>query len=138
MHPRSGLVMAKDGGAWGRMLPLFRLGLGGRLGDGHQYWSWITLADEVRALRHLIDSDLSGPVNLTSPDPVTNAEMAAAMGRVLHRPALLPAPALALRAVLGEFSSEVLTSLRVLPGALTEAGFTWEHPDLASALRTLT
>ena len=103
-----------------------------------QYWSWITLADEVRALRFLLDSELSGPVNLTSPDPVTNAEMTAAMARALHRPALLPAPAFALRAVLGEFSTEVLTSLRVVPRKLTESGFRWQHPDLASAVATLT
>ena len=137
VHPRSGLVMARNGGAWGRLLPLFRLGLGGRLGDGHQYWSWITLLDEVRGLRFLLESDLSGPVNLTAPSPVTNAEMAAEMGRALHRPAVLPAPAFALRAVLGEFSSEILTSLRVVPRVLTEAGFTWEHPDLTSAVATL-
>jgi uncharacterized protein (TIGR01777 family) len=138
VHPRSGLVMGKDGGAWGRLLPLFRLGLGGRLGDGRQFWSYITLADEIRALRFLIDSDLSGPVNLTNPQPVTNAEMTAEMGRQLHRPTLLPAPAFGLRTVLGEFSSEVLTSLRVLPRALTAAGFAWDYPDLSSAVRTLT
>ncbi len=137
VHPRSGLVMAKGGGAWGRLLPLFRLGLGGRLGNGSQWWSYVTLDDEVRGLRFLIDSDLSGPVNLTAPQPVTNAQMTAAMASALHRPAVLPAPAFALRAALGEFSSEILTSLRVLPRRLTEAGFTWEHPDLESAVATL-
>ena len=137
VHPRSGLVMSKDGGAWARMLPLFRLGLGGRLGSGQQWWSYLTLADEVRALRFLVDSDLRGPVNLTSPTPVTNAEMTEAMAHALHRPALLPAPAFALRTVLGEFSSEVLTSLRVLPRALQDAGFTWDQPDLESAVASL-
>jgi uncharacterized protein len=138
VHPRSGLVMGRGGGAWGRLVPLFRLALGGRLGSGRQYWSYLTLADEVRGLRFLIDSDLAGPVNLTSPHPVTNAEMTAAMGRALHRPALLPAPVFALRAALGEFSSEVLASLRVVPARLTVAGFAWEHPDLESAVATLT
>jgi NAD dependent epimerase/dehydratase family enzyme len=114
-----------------------RPGLGGRLGNGHQFWSYITLVDEVRGLRFLLESDLSGPVNLTAPSPATNAEMAAEMGRALHRPAVLPAPAFALRAVLGEFSSEILTSLRVVPRVLTDVGFSWEHPDLTSAVATL-
>ncbi|MFI5101037.1 MAG: TIGR01777 family oxidoreductase [Actinomycetes bacterium] len=138
VHPRSGLVMTRQGGAWGRMLPLFRLGLGGHLGDGRQYWSYITLADEVRGLRFLIDHDLSGPVNLTVPEAVTNDELTKEIGRALHRPTALPVPAFALRTVLGEFSSEVLSSARVQPKALTEAGFRWEHPDLRSAVATLT
>jgi uncharacterized protein (TIGR01777 family) len=139
VHPRSGLVMARHGGAWARLLPLFRLGLGGRLGDGRQFWSYITLADEVRGLRFLIDRrDLSGAVNLTSPDPVTNAALTREMGRALHRPTALPVPAFALRVILGEFSSEVLSSARVLPSVLTRAGFTWLQPDLRSAVATLT
>ena len=116
VHPRTGLVVAAKGGAWGRMLPLFRLGLGGRLGSGRQWWSFISITDQVAALKTLIDSDLAGPVNLTTPHPATNAEVTKAMGEALHRPTLLPVPSFALRTVLGEFSSEVLSSSRVLPG----------------------
>jgi len=137
VHPRSGLVMARSGGAWARMLPLFRLGLGGRLGNGRQYWSYITLEDEVRALTHLLDSELAGPVNLTAPNPATNAEITKAMGVALHRPALLPVPAIALKTVLGEFSSEVLGSIRVRPTRLVADGFTYRHPDLVSAVATV-
>ena len=137
VHPRSGLVMARSGGAWARMLPLFRLGLGGRLGNGRQYWSYITLEDEVRALTHLLDSQLAGPVNLTAPNPATNAEITKAMGVALHRPALLPVPAIALKTVLGEFSSEVLGSIRVRPTRLVADGFIFRHPDLVSAVATV-
>lgn len=137
VHPRSGLVMARSGGAWARMLPLFRLGLGGRLGNGRQYWSYITLEDEVRALTHLLDSELAGPVNLTAPNPATNAEITKAMGVALHRPALLPVPAIALKTVLGEFSSEVLGSIRVRPTRLVADGFIYRHPDLVSAVATV-
>jgi uncharacterized protein (TIGR01777 family) len=137
VHPRSGLVMARSGGAWARMLPLFRLGLGGRLGNGRQYWSYITLEDEVRALTHLLDSQLAGPVNLTAPNPATNAEITKAMGVALHRPALLPVPAIALKTVLGEFSSEVLGSIRVRPTRLVADGFVFRHPDLVSAVATV-
>ncbi len=137
VHPRSGLVMARKGGAWGRLLPLVKLGLGGRLGSGRQYWSFITLADEVRALSFLLDGAVTGPVNLTAPAPATNAEVTRAMGASLHRPTILPVPAFALKIVLGEFSSEVLGSARVLPKVLEEAGFSFRHPDLASAVATL-
>jgi len=138
VHPRSGLVMARSGGAWARLLPLFRLGLGGRLGNGRQYWSYITLEDEVRALTHLLDSELAGPVNLTAPEPATNAEITKAMGAAMHRPTLLPVPAIALKTVLGEFSSEVLGSARVRPARLLADGFTFRHPDLVSAVATVT
>jgi uncharacterized protein (TIGR01777 family) len=137
VHPRSGLVMARSGGAWARMLPLFRLGLGGRLGNGRQYWSYITLEDEVRALTHLLDSQHGGPVNLTAPNPATNAEITKAMGVALHRPTLLPVPAIALKTVLGEFSSEVLGSIRVRPTRLVADGFVFRHPDLLSAVATV-
>jgi uncharacterized protein len=137
VHPRTGLVVAAEGGAWGRMLPLFRLGLGGRLGSGHQWWSFISLTDQVAALKTLIDSDLSGPVNLTTPHPATNAEVTKAMGEALHRPTLLPVPSFALRTVLGEFSSEVLSSSRVMPGVLTKAGFPFSHPTIESAIRSI-
>jgi uncharacterized protein (TIGR01777 family) len=135
-HARTGLVVAKEGGAWSRMFPLFRLGLGGRMGSGRQYWSWISLRDEVRALEFLADrADLSGAVNLVAPQPSTNAEITAAMGRVLGRPTLFPVPALALKTVLGEFSSEVLGSIRVLPTVLEQNGFTWLDPTISSAIR---
>ncbi|MDP1877670.1 MAG: TIGR01777 family oxidoreductase [Actinomycetota bacterium] len=137
VHPRSGLVVSADGGAWERMLPLFKLGLGGRMGSGRQYWSWISLRDEICALQFLVEQEhLSGPVNLTGPRPATNAEVTAAMGRVLGRPTLLPVPSFALRAVLGEFSSEVLGSLRVEPAVLTAAGFAFQDPTIDDAIRS--
>ncbi|MEV0437552.1 TIGR01777 family oxidoreductase [Streptomyces spectabilis] len=133
---RSGLVVARSGGAWGRMFPLFKAGLGGRLGNGRQYWSFIALRDEVAALRHLLArDDLSGPFNLTAPTPVTNREVTAAMGRALHRPTLFPAPAPALRLVLGEMAGDVLGSQRVLPARLLESGFTFTHPTIDAAVR---
>lgn len=133
---RSGLVVAREGGAWGRMFPLFKAGLGGRLGDGRQYWSFISLHDEVAALRHLLArDDLAGPFNLTAPEPVTNREVTAAMGRVLRRPTLFPAPAPALRLVLGEMAGDVLGSQRVLPARLSESGFAFAHPRVDDAVR---
>lgn len=137
VHPRTGLVVSSRGGAWARMFPLFRMGLGGRLGNGRQYWSWISLVDEIRALEFLLErDDLAGPVNLTGPLPATNAEVTAAMGKVLHRPTLLPAPAFALRAALGEFSTEVLGSSRVLPAILSGAGFAFTDATIESAIRS--
>ncbi|KAA0909797.1 TIGR01777 family oxidoreductase [Streptomyces apricus] len=133
---RTGLVVAAKGGAWGRLFPLFKAGLGGRMGDGRQYWSYISLHDHVAALRHLIDSEsLSGPFNLTAPEPLTNAEITAAMGRVLHRPTLFAVPAPVLRAVLGETAQEVLGSQRVLPTRLLESGFTFAFPGIEETLR---
>ncbi|MEV8586393.1 TIGR01777 family oxidoreductase [Streptomyces sp. NPDC051180] len=135
-YARTGLVVAREGGAWGRLFPVFRAGLGGRMGDGRQYWSHISLHDEVAALRHLVDtSGLSGPVNLTAPEPVTNREVTAAMGRVLHRPALLAVPAPALRLVLGDFAQDVLGSQRVLPSRLLESGFDFAFPTIDDAIR---
>lgn len=136
-HPRSGLVVARRGGAFGRIRLIFSTGLGGRLGTGRQWWSFITLDDEVRALRWLIDSELAGPVNLTAPEPATNAQVSKAIGRVLHRPAVLPVPAVAIRLVLGEFASEVLGSARVLPARLTAEGFAFRHPDVDAAVSVL-
>ncbi len=132
---RSGLVVARKGGAWGRMFPLFKAGLGGRLGNGRQYWSFIALHDEVAALRHLIDTEsLSGPVNLTAPHPATNREVTAAMGRALHRPTLFTAPAPALRVVLGEMASDVLCSTRALPERLVDSGFKFAFPTIGEAV----
>ncbi|GAA1324119.1 TIGR01777 family oxidoreductase [Streptomyces sanglieri] len=136
VHARTGLVVGREGGAWGRLFPLFRAGLGGRLGNGRQYWSFIALHDEVAALRHILNTEsLSGPVNLTGPDPVTNSEVTAAMGRVLHRPTLLTAPAPALRLALGDFAQDVLASQRVLPGQLLDSGFVFAFPGIDSAIR---
>ncbi|MFD8887010.1 TIGR01777 family oxidoreductase [Streptomyces erythrochromogenes] len=133
---RTGLVVAKEGGAWGRMFPLFRAGVGGRLGDGRQYWPFISLHDEVAALRHIIDTpELSGPVNLTAPEPLTNRQVTAAMARVLHRPAVLPVPAAALRVVLGEFSQDVLGGQRARPTRLLESGFVFRDPGIEQAIR---
>ncbi|MEU3524309.1 TIGR01777 family oxidoreductase [Streptomyces sp. NPDC038707] len=133
---RTGLVVARGGGAWGRLFPLFRAGLGGRLGDGRQYWSYIALHDEVAAIRHLMDrDDLSGPVNLTAPRPLTNREITAAMGRVLHRPAVCAVPAGVLRAVLGEMAGDVLGSQRVVPRRLLESGFRFAFPGIEEAIR---
>ncbi|MCB5909643.1 TIGR01777 family oxidoreductase [Streptomyces pinistramenti] len=133
---RTGLVVARSGGAWGRLFPLFRLGLGGRLGDGSQFWSFISLRDHIAALRHLIDTEtLTGPVNLTAPEPVTNREVTAVMGRVLHRPTPFPVPAPALRLALGEFAGDVLGSQRVIPRRLLESGFRFTDPGIEAAVR---
>ncbi|MET9252959.1 TIGR01777 family oxidoreductase [Streptomyces sp. NPDC048182] len=133
---RTGLVVSSKGGAWGRLMPLFRAGLGGRLGDGSQYWSFVALHDEVAALRHLLErADLSGPFNLTAPHPVTNREVTAAMGRVLHRPTPFPVPAPVLRAALGEMAGDVLGSQRVVPARLEESGFRFAFPEIDGAIR---
>lgn len=135
-HARTGLVVSGAGGAWARLLPIFKLGLGGKLGSGHQYWSWISLRDEISALMYLLDNEsLSGPVNLTGPAPATNSEVTEAMSRVLHRPTLFSVPAFALKTVLGEFSIEVLGSARVLPAVLEDTGFTWQDATVESAIR---
>ena len=132
---RTGLVMSGQGGLLGPLAPLFKLGLGARLGGGRQYVSWIALADHVRAARFLLEhADIAGPVNLTAPAPVTNTEFTAALGRAAHRPALLRVPAPLLRAGLGELSSELLGSARVLPVRLLAAGFTFRYPGIDAAL----
>lgn len=135
---RTGLVVAAKGGAWAKMLPLFKLGVGGKLGSGQQVWSFISLADEISAFKFLLTNEsISGPVNLTAPNPATNAEITKSLGKALRRPTLFPAPAFALKLVLGEFSQEVLGSNRVVPKKLLAAGFTFAHPDIESATRTL-
>jgi uncharacterized protein (TIGR01777 family) len=135
VYLRSGLVLARAGGLLGPLLPLFRLGLGARLGDGRQCLSWIALTDHLRATRFLLDgSDLAGPVNVTAPEPASNAEFTAALARAVRRPAVLRVPAAVLRTGLGEASSELLGGARVLPARLQEAGFTFEYPALDAAL----
>lgn len=131
---RTGLVLDPTGGALGRMLPLFRLGLGGKLGSGSQWWSWITLHDEVKAISYLMNSNLEGIFNLTTPNPITNQEFTGTLARALHRPALFPVPGFVLKTVLGGFSTEILGSKKVLPHALTEAGFEFDYPHLSHAL----
>ncbi|MEU8981708.1 TIGR01777 family oxidoreductase [Streptomyces sp. NPDC048309] len=133
---RTGLVVAREGGAWGKLFPLFKAGVGGRMGDGRQYWSYISLHDEVAAIRHLIDTEsVSGPVNLTAPEPLTNREITEAMGRVLRRPTLFATPAPLLRLALGDMSDDILGSQRVLPTRLLESGFTFAFPSIEGALR---
>lgn len=136
-HLRSGIVLAPHGGALGRLLPLVRLGLGGRLGSGRQFWSWITLHDEVRAIEHLLGADVHGPVNLVARAD-RNADVVAALASALNRPAAVAVPAFALRLVLGDFAQEVLGSARVVPAALAASGFAPDQPDLAAAAAWVT
>ncbi len=141
LHLRTGLVLGPGGGLLKPLLPLFRLGLGGRLGTGRQWQSWISLADELAAIEFLLAADggpgglFTGAVNLTGPQPVRNNDFTKTLARVLGRPAVLPVPAVAMRAATGEFAGEALASQRVLPGVLTKAGYRFEHGDLESALR---
>jgi uncharacterized protein (TIGR01777 family) len=135
-HLRTGLVLAAGGGLLGRLTPLFKLGAGGRLGSGRQYMPWISLTDEISAILFLLDHDVSGPVNLTGPTPVSNAEFTSTMARLVHRPAIVPVPGFALKIVLGEFAGDTLTGQRAVPSALLAAGFEFDHPELESALKS--
>ncbi len=138
---RSAAVQSPAGGALARMVPIFKAGIGGRLGTGRQWWSWITLTDEVRAIRFLLDDQragtVAGPVNLSSPNPVTNADYVKELGRVLHRPAVIPAPAFGPWLLFGRelFHSLALASHRVLPTVLEQTGFDFVHARLADGLR---
>jgi uncharacterized protein (TIGR01777 family) len=137
---RSGVVLSPHGGALARQLPLFRLGVGGRLGSGRQWLSWISLSDEVGAiLRAIVDPALHGPLNATAPAPVTNRDFTAALGRALHRPTVLAVPGIALKIALGpDLAAEmVLAGQRVLPARLTGAGYRFDHPDIDTALAAL-
>jgi len=131
---RIGLVMSRDGGALAPMLPLFRMGLGGTMGPGTQWWPWIHLDDLVGLIRHAIDSEARGPLNATAPEPVTQRDFSTTLARVLHRPAFLPAPTFALRAALGEFAAELLASRRVVPKRTLQSGFTFRFPELEGCL----
>ena len=133
---RTGLVLAPSGGILGRFKPLFSFGLGARLGNGRQYMPWISLEDEVRALVYAIShDDVSGPLNLTGPAPVTNAEFTAALGRTVNRPTPLIVPGFALRALFGEFADEgLLSGQRAIPAALERAGFVFHHNTIGEAL----
>lgn len=136
VHLRFGVVLAPGSGALAPMVPIFRVGLGGRLGDGKQWMSWIALGDVVAAVLFVLKSPtLTGAVNLTSPEPVTNAEFTRALGRQLHRPAVLPAPAFALRLALGPMADEaLLSSTRAIPRKLLDAGFRFAQPSIDEAL----
>jgi uncharacterized protein (TIGR01777 family) len=135
VHPRTGVVIASDGPLIDKIELPFRLGVGGRVGSGRQWVPWISLVDEVAALRFLIDRDLSGPVNLVAPEGVTNAELTRALGRVLRRPTLVPIPTLAIRALYGEMGATLATvSQRVVPRRLLDAGFVFTHTAIDDAL----
>src|SRR4051794_3896287 len=136
-HLRTGLVLAKDGGLLKRLTPLVRAGVGGKLGNGRQFMPWISLADEVAAIRFLLENEIAGPVNLTGPNPMRNADLTKTLGQLLHRPTAFRVPGLAARAVLGQFAEDVLTGQRALPKRLLDAGFTFQDPDLAAALRRI-
>ena len=136
---RFGVVLSPEGGALAKMLPLFRLGLGGRLGSGRQWMSWISLPDLVRAVSHICQTpELTGPTNMVAPMPVTNAEFTRTLADIIHRPAVFPAPAFALRAALGQMADEgLLASARVIPEQLTRSRFRFQHGQLSSALASL-
>jgi uncharacterized protein (TIGR01777 family) len=137
VHPRLGVVVSASGGLLTRTLPLFQLGLGGRLGSGRQWLSWISLDDLLALLLHAIDDDtLVGPVNAVSPQPITNQELTAALGRVLHRPAILPVPATALRLAFGQLADELLlASQRAIPARLERSGFTFAFSSIEDAIQ---
>lgn len=136
---RIGVVLAKDGGALKPMLPPFRLGLGGRVGSGRQYWSWIAIDDVVAAMMFALENQsLGGPVNAVAPSPVRNAEFVRALGKALHRPTIFPVPEFVIRTALGEMGQELLlTSARATPNQLTAAGFKFLYNDLDDALRAV-
>ncbi len=132
---RTGLVLSPNGGVLARLLPLFRAGLGARLGPGSQVMSWIGLTELTAVVAFLLENqDLAGPVNATTPNPVTNREFTAALAAAVHRPAVFAVPVPVLRAVVGGASADLLSSARVRPARLTEAGYRYQHPDLAGAL----
>ncbi len=135
VHLRLGMVIGRNAGAMARLAPLFRLGLGGRLGNGRQWMSWISESDALRTILFALSNDtLSGPVNAVAPEPVTNTTFTRQLGRAVHRPAILPAPAFALRLAFGEMADEaLLASTRAVPVRLLDAGFVFEHPNITQA-----
>jgi uncharacterized protein (TIGR01777 family) len=139
VHPRMGIVLSTEGGALGKTLPIFKLGAGGRIGSGRQYWSWISIDDVVGAITHALETDsLEGPVNITSPNPLTNAEYTRTLGRVLNRPTIFPLPAPAARIALGQVADELLlASARVEPARLKQTNYEFRYPELEGALRHL-
>jgi len=134
---RTGLVLGDGGGLLGVMVPVWKLGLGGPMGSGEQYWPWVHVDDVAGLYRWTLEAGLSGPINAVGPEPVTQAAFAKALGRAVNRPAFFPVPAFLLRLVLGEFSSESLSSHRVMPARAVAEGYAFEHPDLAEALASI-
>ncbi len=134
-HTRSGLVLARKGGVISRLMPLIKTGLAGPIGSGRQWWSWITLPDQVSALTRLLDGDLPGPVNHVSPEPARQRDLIKALAAAAGRPALLPAPTFAVRIAVGEFAESIVASHRVVPQRLLDAGFAYQHPDVVGAAR---
>jgi len=136
-HLRTGIVVGKSGGAVAKTLTLFKLGLGGRLGSGRQWWSWISLTDQIGAIRFLMENDVAGAVNLTGPEPVTNAEFTKSVGRALHRPTFLPVPSFGPALLLGREAADAVinASQRALPRVLLDAGYAFTHPTVDDATR---
>ncbi|MFG0239806.1 MAG: TIGR01777 family oxidoreductase, partial [Gimesia chilikensis] len=139
VNMRFGMILDRKGGALGQMLTPFKMGVGGRLGSGKQYWSWIALPDVINALQFCLNhSELAGPVNFVAPDEVTNLEFTKTLGKVLSRPTCLPVPAWGVKTAFGEMGQELmLTSARVIPNKLTEAGFQFQYPQLEDAFRSV-
>ena len=139
VHPRFGIVLSTAGGALATTLPIFRLGLGGKIGSGRQYWSWVVIDDVVGTILHALEEDsLKGPVNVAVPEPLTNAEYTRTLGRVLGRPTIFPLPAPAARVMLGQVADELLlASQRIEPARLKETGYSYRYPELEGALRYL-
>lgn len=139
VHPRTGLVLSRKGGLLKKLYPLFFFGLGGKIGNGKQFWSCISLNDQVRALFHLIENEkISGGVNLVMPEAVTNKEFVKTLGKIMKRPTIFSVPAIALKIALGEFSSEVLGSIKVAPSKLIVNDFQFDESNLTSALQIAT
>jgi len=138
-HLRTGIVLAAHGGTLKKMLPLFKLGLGGRFGNGRQWQSWISLPDEIGAIRHLLTTEVSGPVNLAAPTPVTGSEFARTLGKVLHRPSLVPVPSFGPKLLFGSelVDSLLLSGQRAVPRALLASGYAFQHETLEVALRAV-
>jgi len=139
VHVRLGIVLSPNGGALTKMLPAFKCGLGGKLGDGSAWMSWVALPDVVGAIRHVLSHpEVSGPVNITAPEPVTNYTFTKTLGHALHRPTVLPVPEIAIQKLFGEMGETLLlNSSKVLPERLQETGYTFEHPRLAEALEAI-
>ena len=138
VHARTGLVVSAKGGAWGKLFPLFRYGLGGRLGSGDQYWPFISLTDHIAALRFAIDDEgVAGPLNFSAPEPLTNRVITKAMGRAMHRPTIASVPEFALKIVVGEFASGITGSCRAVPAGLLKAGFTFTYPTIEQSLESV-
>ena len=135
---RTGIVLSQSGGTLGRIMPLVKLGVAGPMAGGRQWWSWVTLPDVVGALRFLLENDVTGPVNVTAPEPARQVDVFRALAGEVHRPAVMPAPRFALRAVVGEFADEITGSQRATPEALLAAGFTFRHSRIADAARWVT